>query len=156
MSRMVETDDGWVNLDHVKTVRRDVSGTRLLFMDDPEHILGCLTIRDQRADELLAQVIPAAAGSTAYAIQPGLDGELFVDHILLVGWRLISSEYGSWVEPIVAPSQMDSSTTILIAMPDGRVWDPKNEDICETLEEAKARLLQEAQKKRDEIRPAGG
>ena len=103
---------------------------------------------------MLAPIIPAtpAIEACAVTIRTGDDNsrpteeDLLIDHVWVVGWRLSGGRYP---EPIIAPTPFSTGTTIFVTMPDGRVWDSSCEDLCISLEEAKAYLLQSAQQQWD-------
>src|SRR5690348_7063889 len=152
MARMVRTDAGWVNLDHIVTV--EARGSKLLFKDAQQCVLAVLSDQSLDANDVLAPVIPAtpAIEACAVTIRTGDDNsrpteeDLLVDHVWVVGWRLSGGRYP---EPIVAPTPFSTGTTIFVTMPDGRVWDSSCEDLCISLEEAKACLLRSAQQQWD-------
>ena len=155
MARMIKTDDGWVNLDHIVTV--EAGGGELLFKDAQQCVLAVASDQSLDPDEVLAPVIPATPALAAFAVAVRTsddngrptEEDMLVDRVWVVGWRLRGGHYP---DPIVAPTPFSSSTAIFVAMPDGRVWDTTCEDLCISFEEAEACLLQSAQQQWDRAR----
>ncbi len=57
MARMIKTDDGWVNLDHIVTV--EAGGGKLLFKDAQQCVLAVVSDQFLDPDEVLALIDPA-------------------------------------------------------------------------------------------------
>lgn len=71
MPKFIPTDEGWINLTHVASVRlRQYKGEKpfLTFAAPDGSSMGCLTDPQQDIEALLAEVWPAAQGTVALVI----------------------------------------------------------------------------------------
>jgi hypothetical protein len=153
MSHFVETDDGWVNLDHVLKVERAKVGERLLFLDRAGEIVAKLDSRGIDANELLAPVMPAAPGTAAVCIWVATDEgrpeekDVIVTERAVIGWRFGYHEYPT---PVLC-EPWTPGEHVLLRQPDDSLVIA---DDCTfaSVEDAKAGLLAHAQRRWDEQR----
>jgi hypothetical protein len=143
MTRFIETENGYVNLDHVKTAKRVGKDFEHRLFDADGESLGVTRLHGQSLEDLTSAVIPAAPGAHAIAIYADEHG-IFVSKPAIVGWRLVS--FAAMALPVFA-DDFDDAPMLLIPDADGSLREPmcgSYPDIDAAMAEARSRLAPKA------------
>jgi hypothetical protein len=146
MAEFIDTESGYVNLDHVATVERSRAGKSSLLRDRKGRSLGVARGEVSQSYTLIA----AAPGMFATAIDLGNDhsvrpvaDDVFVERYPIVAWRIRGGEDLSFAFPVLAGVHGDNET-VLLELPDGR-FDLRMSGTYDGIEVAKAEILAVAQ-----------
>jgi hypothetical protein len=159
MTQWIETDDGYVNLDHVVRVKRrqgGKSGTQAILELVNDTVETIALWGDDLDMVLTADVIPAAPGQEAWLVHlPNSSTERPTDVYMLrqpiIGWRLPRKLYGygnAVPVPILPGYGNVSSDTEMVAIitASGELFDTMTGQTFDGIAELKAYLLNDAWK----------
>jgi hypothetical protein len=154
MSRWIGTERGYVNLDHAieaECMTRTEPHVGREYFLRLKMVNGEIVTTEGRGIEpnyrnMLATVIPSQPGQEAVLVQWDDDGrptEVETCRVPVLGWQLDIDDLNSDPVPILPEASWSNTRTILIVLPDGRLYGDGYHD---TLEKACATVLRRVQR----------